>query len=369
MADRLKDTLYAPDIVRTIAESLKTVHPEFQVEPFLQSVFSENWEQMELKQRMRHITLCLKQWLPETYAEAVEVMMQASPRVSGLIVLSFADFVELYGLEHWELSMRALETFTKSCTSEYAIRPFLELDPGRGMQQMLLWAGNENEHVRRLSSEGCRPRLPWGMALKKFKKDPAPVITILEKLKNDPSIYVRKSVANNLNDISKDHPVLVLDLCESWYGKSANTDWIIKHACRTLLKSGNRRAMLLFGFGDPEHISIPVFKGEEETVSIGKQNRFGFRMVINEKKSKKIRLEYLVHFVKSNGKTSPKVFQISEKVWQPGEHTVTFNHNFTDRTTRKHFPGVHRFDLIINGEKKAETSVNLEIEPSEAAIS
>jgi 3-methyladenine DNA glycosylase AlkC len=351
--------LYAPEIVSKIAGSLKTVYPDFLVEQFLQSVFSPDWEQQELKQRMRHITLCLKQWLPDKYSEAIAIMMKASPRVSGLIVLSFADFVELFGQAHWDLSMLALEEFTKSCTSEYAVRPFLDLEPGRGMKQMLLWAGHENEHVRRLASEGCRPRLPWGMALKKFKKDPSPIIPILENLKDDPSEYVRKSVANNLNDISKDHPELVLDLCESWQGKSANTDRLIKHACRTLLKSGNKRAMLLFGFGEPAHITVPFFQAEAMGAAIGKQIRFSFQMEVNEKQSKKIRLEYLVHFVKANGKTSPKIFQISEKVWKPAKHTITFTHNFLDRTTRKHFPGAHQFDLVINGEKKTETSINL----------
>jgi len=357
--DKLKDTLYAPENVREIAESLKTVYPDFLVEEFLQSVFSDSWGALELKQRMRHIARCLKQWLPENYSDAIAIMMQASPKVNGLIVMSFADYVELYGQGHWELSMQALEEFTKSCSSEFAIRPFLDLEPKLGMQQMLTWARHKNEHVRRLASEGCRPRLPWGMALKKFKKDPSPIIPILEKLKNDPSEYVRKSVANNLNDISKDHPELVLGLCESWQGKSASTDWIIKHACRTLLKSGNKRAMLLFGFGDPEQINIPFFEAEVESTFIGDQIQLSFQMDVNDKQSKKIRLEYLVYFVKANGKTSPKVFQISEKVWQAGQHTIAFKHSFLQRTTRKHFPGVHRFELVINGEKKAETSIKL----------
>jgi 3-methyladenine DNA glycosylase AlkC len=357
--EKLKDTLYAPEIVGEIAKSLTTVYPDFLSEQFLQSVFSDSWEQLELKQRMRHIALCLKQWLPENYHDAIAIMIKASPKVSGLIVMSFADYVELYGQEYWELSMQALEEFTKSCSSEYAIRPFLDLKPQRGMQQMLMWAGHENEHVRRLASEGCRPRLPWAMALKKFKKDPSPIIPILEKLKNDPSEYVRKSVANNLNDISKDHPELVLGLCESWQGKSANTDWIIKHACRTLLKSGNKRAMLLFGFGDPEHVNIPFFEAEVGSTFIGDQIQLSFQMEVNEKQSKKIRLEYLVYFVKANGKTSPKVFQISEKVWKPGKHTIVFKHSFLQRTTRRHFPGTHRFELIINSEKKAETSITL----------
>jgi 3-methyladenine DNA glycosylase AlkC len=308
---------------------------------------------------MRHIAVCLKQWLPENYRDAIAIMMQASPKVNGLIVMSFADFVELYGQGHWELSMQALQEFTKSCSSEFAIRPFLDLEPGCGMKQMLLWAGHENDHVRRLASEGCRPRLPWGMALKKFKKDPSPILPILEKLKDDPSEYVRKSVANNLNDISKDHPELVLGLCESWQGKSANTDRIIKHACRTLLKSGNKRAMMLFGFGDPEHINIPFFEAEFGSSFIGDQIQLGFQMEVNEKQSKKVRLEYLVYFVKANGKTLPKVFQISEKVWKPGKHIITFKHNFMERTTRRHFPGVHQFGLVINGEKKAETSIDL----------
>ena len=359
MTDKLKDTLYTHAIIRNLAEAIKSEYPKFHIEKFLHAVFSEEWEQLELKQRMRHITQCLKIWLPANYEEAIEIMIKSSTKVKGFIMLSFCDFVELYGQNHWDLSMKSLQEFTKCCSSEFAIRPFLDQQPLQGMKQMMTWAEDKNEHVRRLSSEGCRPRLPWGMALKEFKKDPSAIIPILEKLKDDPSEYVRKSVANNLNDISKDNPDVVLDLCESWQGKSANTDRIIKHACRTLLKSGNKRALLLFGFGDPKNIAIKIFKAEKNEVQIGQQVRVEFQMDVSEKQNEKIRLEYLVHFIKASGKTSPKIFQISEKTWPSAEHTISFSHNFLDRTTRKHFPGTHQFDLIINGEKKAETSINL----------
>lgn len=185
MPEKLKDTLYSKDIITDVADVLYHTHPAFEKNHFLETVFTSEWDQLELKQRMRHITKSLKQHLPENYQKAITILMKSSPSINGFIAMSFPDFVELYGQSHWKLSMQALEIFTKSCSSEFAIRPFLDQTPKQTMEQMNKWASNKNEHVRRLASEGCRPRLPWAMALKKFKQDPTPIIPILEKLKDD----------------------------------------------------------------------------------------------------------------------------------------------------------------------------------------
>jgi 3-methyladenine DNA glycosylase AlkC len=227
------------------------------------------------------------------------------------------------------------------------------------MTFLLNLANDEDEKVRRFASEGCRPRLPWAMALPDFKKDPSPILPILEKLKDDDAEFVQKSVANNLNDISKDHPDLVLDICEGWKGSSKGADWIVKRACRTMLKAGNKRAMLLFGFGDPKSLHIENFKLAKKTAKIGDKVEFSFELNVKTRKKSKVRLEYVVHFAKAGGKTSKKVFQLIEKTHAPGKHELKRNHSFADMSTRKHYPGKHRISIIVNGVEKADAELTL----------
>ena len=167
---------------------------------------------------MRHVTTCLNAFLPPEYEEAIIILRKVAPNLSNhtLASIVFPDFVEVYGLEDWDVSLPALEWFTQYSTSEYAVRPFIQQAPDIMIEQMMKWSFHHNHHVRRLASEGIRPRLPWGIALQQFKVDPTPIIPILTNLKEDESLYVRKSVANNLNDISKDHPAIVLDLAKEW---------------------------------------------------------------------------------------------------------------------------------------------------------
>ncbi|RLD74188.1 MAG: hypothetical protein DRJ10_17110 [Bacteroidetes bacterium] len=197
------------------------------------------------------------------------------------------------------------------------------------------------------------------MALPILKKDPSLIIPILEKLKRDKSEYVRRSVANNLNDISKDNPETVLELCENWYGNTKDTDWIVKHACRGLLKSGNKRAMLLFGFGDPKNLEVSSLKLDEINVKIGSDLHFSFQLNNKNKKDAKIRLEYRMYFMKANGKQSGKIFQISEKQHKPGKYTVKKKHSFKNLSTRKHYPGEHEIGIVVNGVEKGKMNFSV----------
>ena len=210
------------------------------------------------------------------------------------------------------------------------------------------WSKHENEHVRRLSSEGCRPALPWGVALNKYKKDPSPILPILEQLKTDPSAYVRKSVANNINDISKTHPDLIAKLSNDWYGKNELTDWIVKHGCRTLLKKGNRDVLGIFGFHDVSSISVSDFKISTKKVPFGGEMTFSF--TVEAKEATKIRLEYGIDYMKANGKHNRKIFQISEIAFKANQmKTYEKKHSFEELSTRKHYPGLHKITLIVNG--------------------
>ncbi|MDH4209126.1 MAG: DNA alkylation repair protein, partial [Anaerolineae bacterium] len=274
MPEKLKDLFFTASFISQLGEALHRACSDFDRDNFSSLVFDASWERRELKERMRHVTQCLHQTLGKEYPEALGILREIAPSFTGFDTMVFPDYVQCYGLDHWDLSLPALAFFTTLCSSEYAIRPFLDQDPQRAMQYLHTWAEDENEHVRRLASEGCRPRLPWGMALPRFKQDPSPILPVLEKLKDDPSEYVRKSVANNLNDISKDHPELVLDICERWYGHTANTDWIVKHACRGLLKAGHRRAMHLFGFADIDNVAVHNLTLDRRALSIGEELHF-----------------------------------------------------------------------------------------------
>jgi 3-methyladenine DNA glycosylase AlkC len=287
--------------------------------------------------------------------------MEVSSSFSGFEYMFFPTFVELYGLEKYEKSIEALEHFTKYSSSEFAVRPFIKKYKHKMMLQMYMWAKSQNHHVRRLASEGCRPRLPWAMALLEFKKDPSEILPILEELKDDKSKYVRKSVANNLNDISKDNPVILKEIAKKWLGSSKESSWIVKHACRTLLKQGNRDTMELFGFLKPDCIKISNFRVQKR-VKIGESLNFSFELESKEKNLVKLRVEYVMGFVRKNGTISHKIFKISE--FQNNHKVKLFvkSYSFKKITTRKYYVGTHTIDIVVNGYKMASEEFSLLLE-------
>ena len=202
MAERLKDRFFTDESVRAFAKTIKKHYDGFDEQKFYSLLFDESFEDMELMQMGRHATECLAQLLPKSFSRAVKILMMAAPEVKGFEAFCLPTYVEFYGLDHWEYSLPAMATFTKYSSSEFSIRPFIKKDSARAMAFLEALASDDDEKVRRFASEGCRPRLPWAMALPDFKKDPSPILPILEKLKDDESEFVQKSVANNLNDIS-----------------------------------------------------------------------------------------------------------------------------------------------------------------------
>ncbi|NJN78474.1 MAG: DNA alkylation repair protein [Saprospiraceae bacterium] len=310
---------------------------------------------------MRHITHCLGEVLPKDYRTALEIMKRVGADLDEKFeYMFFPDFVEVYGLNDFEISTEALPLFTLLCSSEFAVRPFIVKYPEKMMDLMNEWSKSENHHVRRLASEGCRPRLPWGMALRDFKKNPAAVLPILERLKDDDSEYVRRSVANNLNDISKDHPNLVLEIGERWFGVNKNRDKLVKHALRTLLKKGNTRAMQLFGFANPKKVSVTHLKISPIKIKIGNNGIFSFKLKHTEGKTTKLRIEYAVYYLKSNGTQSRKIFQLTENTFESDTiYEFERKQHFKNLTTRKHYTGLHRLALVVNGVEQAEVEFEL----------
>ena len=350
-------------VIRKLAVDVKSVHDTFPADEFVESTVDGTWENLELKERVLKVTVNLRKYLPQDYKEAISVIDKVVMNYGSWLEGTgwfFPFFVELYGVdeENWDVSIGALERYTQYASAESAVRPFIIMDEKRMMAQMFAWSKHESEHVRRLSSEGCRPALPWTQALNSFKKDPTPILPILEQLKADESVWVRKSVANNLNDISKTHPDLVVKTAKEWYGKNEHTDWIVKHACRTLLKKGNSEALAIFGLGDAAAVEVSDLALETESIRIGEDITFSF--TIAAKEAAKARLEYGIDFVKSSGKRNRKVFQISEiSLKENTKKPYTRKHSFADVSTRKHYPGVHSITLIVNGAERGALDFEL----------
>jgi len=362
MPDLIKN-IYNHKSLRKLALDIQSVYNPFQVDGFLESTLDEKWKDLELKDRVMQITVNLGKFLPSDYKTAIsiidKVVMNYGTWLDGFVGF-FPFFVEMFGQdeENWETSMAALARYTRYSSSELAARSFIINHEERMMQQMYLWSKDEDELVRRLACEGCRPQLPWGQALNSFKKDPAPILPILEQLKTDPSLHVRKSVANNLNDISKTHPELVAKLAKEWHGKHEHTDWIVKHACRTLLKKGNSEVLAIFGYHDTTSVDIDGLTIGQPSILIGEDITFSF--TISTKEATKVRLEYGVDYVKSNGKINRKIFKISEVSLKAKEKKLyTKKHSFADVSVRKHYPGVHSITLIVNGMERGKLDFEL----------
>jgi len=363
MPDLLKN-MYNPESLQKLAMDIKSAYNPFQVDEFLKSTMDKTWDSLELKARGRQISINLGKYLPSNYSEAISIIDKLIANYGSWIDdtfnMFFLDFIEVFGQDkiNWDISINAIERYTPYASGEFAVRPFIINHEERMMAQMYAWAKHENEHVRRLASEGCRPALPWAQALPKYKKDPSPILPILEQLKTDDSVWVRKSVANNLNDISKTHPDLVVSIARDWYGKNEHTDWIVKHGCRTLLKKGNREALAIFGYDNANAIDISDFCLEATSITIGEDIIFSFSILA--KSATKVRLEYGIDYVKNNNKKSRKIFKISEISLKENEkRSYAKKHPFADVSVRKHYPGTHTITLIVNGTEQKKLDFEL----------
>lgn len=340
--------LYNKTLLNNLASEIEKQHAAFDKKSFKKKVFDQYWEDKELKQRMRHITESLHQHLPSNYKKSIKILKPVAEKFKGFEYMFFQDYVECYGLDDFDTSIDALAHFTKYASSEFAVRAFILQDEKRMMKQMLSWAKSDNHHVRRLASEGCRPRLPWAISLPVFKKKPAPVLPVLKILMFDDSEYVRRSVANNLNDIAKDNPKIVTSLAQQWLGKDLNTDRLIKHACRTLLKQGDQKTLSLFGYAKAEHVKVNHFNTQSK-VAMGDKLSFSFTLNSQKKQLGKCRIEFAIDFVKANGSLSRKVFKISEADYKDKEKHISKYFSFKLISTRRYYSGVHVLTIIING--------------------
>jgi 3-methyladenine DNA glycosylase AlkC len=355
----LKDE-YNKSFVEDLATKFSTEDSSFDEISFSKSIINTHWNKKELKERMRCITESIHAHLDFSYPKQIEILSKIVYKYGGLKGMVFPDFVQVYGLNDLKTSLKAIELFTQHSTAEFAIRPFIEKYPLEVMKQMLAWSSNKNHHLRRLSTEGARPKLPWSPALRNFITDPSQSFPILENLKNDDSLYVRKSVANHLNDISKDHQELVLKTAKKWHGKTKNTDWIVKHGLRTLLKKGDKKALAIFGLDNSENINVKKLSLSEKEISIGDFIYFEFEVQNKSNEKRNLRLEYRIDYVKANNKTSGKIFQLSEfSLNKKSNKSFKRKQWFKELSTRKHYPGKHIITLIINGDEKEKITLTL----------
>lgn len=366
MSFLLKD-LYSPTFYNNFSEILGEVVSVFDKEAFIHQIFDQDWQSKELKDRMRHTSLVLHSVFPSDFEQTTKLIEAIVFRLrerkiteTGFEFMFLPDYIEKYGINHFETSVKLMETVTQFTSCEFAVRPFIIQYGDKMIRQMHAWSFHESHHVRRLASEGSRPRLPWAIALPELKKNPTPILPILENLKNDPSEYVRRSVANNLNDLAKDNPQIVLQIAQKWKGQSKETDALIKHGCRTLLKQGNTEILAYFGLADNAKIVVEDFKITTPIVRIGEALAFSFVLKNTDQKPEMLRLEYGIHYLRQNGQYSKKVFKISERQLQPNEQIeIERKQSFRIITTRQFYAGQQKLSIIINGIERALTEFEL----------
>ena len=330
---------------------------------------------LELKERSRQIESALVEYLPEDFPLAAAILdtslhpdgdapvpeaRTGEGGIKGIALMPVADYVAHQGQGHVEPSLALLKEITKRSTSEFAIRPFLVEHRERTLAALHEWTRDPNQHVRRLVSEGSRPRLPWGMRLSAFVEDPSPVLPLLEALKDDPEEYVRRSVANNLNDIAKDHPDLVADIAARWLkGASKERARLVRHACRTLVKQGHPATLAALGYGVPR-VTLEELKITTGTVQLGEKLCFDVALRSDADEGQSLMVDYVIHHRKANGQTSPKVFKWKNITLAAGKtHTATRGHAIKPITTRKYYAGTHFLELQVNGQVMGRESFEL----------
>ncbi len=357
MAEPFKK-LINESVAQWLGECVLAVWPGFPMGEYRES-YAGQLEPLELKARAQLVGRVLRLALPEDSAQALAILteaVRATPEVSeddlqsGWPMFSINSLVVDHGVDHPEASLALLYEVTKRFTSEFGIRPFLDQHTASTLERLHAWVHDPNVHVRRLVSEGTRPRLPWAPQIKAFIADPTPILPLLERLKDDPEEYVRRSVANNLNDICKDHPDTMLDVVEAWSKDApAPRQKLIRHACRTLIKAGNPRCLAILGFGPP--MLAPV-RMELSTAMLTLGETLAIELELQSKADgpQKLIVDYRFHWIKANGKPAARVHKGSQ-VSLPGNGGKRVKHTFHIKpvTTRRYYSGETKVELIING--------------------
>ena len=351
-------------LIEKMGDLLKQAAPTFKQQKFLH-LASNGLDALELKERSNQIRDALIATLPNDVEHAGPILVatlgseapidggvtkEREDGLSGFAIMPMADFVAAIGLNDIETSFAVLEELTKRFSAEFAVRPFIVADSEKAMKLFVSWSTSENAHVRRLASEGCRPLLPWGLRLQEFVKDPAPILPILETLRDDPTEYVRRSVANNINDIAKNQPDLVAEIAKNWLvNASKNRGRLVRHACRTLIKQGHQPTLQALGYAQLDAKFLD-FNISTPKVEMGTTLEFEFSLRSTSTISQPIILDYAIHFKKANGTLSPKVFKLKTGLLKPNEKMQMIKTQMIKPiTTRTFYPGDHKVEILANG--------------------
>ena len=347
---------------------IRAVHADFPHDEFLRDALA-GFAPLSLTGRGFHIAAALRKHLPAGYPQAVDVLLasasqphehRASGGMAAFLYMPHLFFVAQHGLNHFEDSMRAQHALTQRFTAEYSIRAFLEKHPDATLARLREWTNDASPDVRRLVSEGTRPRLPWAPRLRAFQKDPRPVLELLELLKDDSELYVRRSVANNLNDIGKDHPMLLTAVAKRWLrGAGEERRWIVNHALRSAVKRADAGALGALGYGSKAEVSLRDKRIAPLRPKIGGSVTVSFTLINKQARPQRVMVDLVVHFVKARG-TGAKTFKMKVLTLAPRARVVvTKKIGLQQLTTRKHYAGIHKVEALLNGRRTALGSFTL----------
>ncbi len=373
---------YDEDAVRRIASRIADKVPVFDADGFLAATLPQILE-LELKARVELLARALHAHIPLPFPEAVSALiptlgppgaaagknetLAGKPPTDGLTgfgVWPLTRFVALHGLEHPEAAVGALQEMTRRFTAEFALRPYLLEHREFTLTVLRQWVKSPDQQLRRAASEATRPRLPWGIRLKPFVADPEPVIDLITPLRADPEDYVQRSVGNNLNDIGKDHPERLLQVAEAWSAEPHGpaTDKILRRALRSLVKAGVPDALRLMGFTVPANVAVQDARLSLSTLVLGQTQELSFTLVSLDTRPQTLLLDYVLHLVRARGKTGEKVFKGRPLTLAPGERrAMTFRLPLRAVTTRRYYPGEHRLQIQVCGDRGVALPFALQI--------
>lgn len=352
----------SPEIVRLIGELIAEHVSEFDAAAFERKIVP-HLGPLALKERVALIASELDKVLPKALEPRYRVLravmhpdahgavgVSTKEGLCGWAIWPLTQLVGTTGLADFDASLAVLRDMTDRFTAEFDVRPFIIEDQERALAIITSWVDDPDPHVRRLVSEGTRPRLPWGVQLKTLVADPEPMLPVLRKLRDDPSEYVRRSVANHLNDIAKDHPDLVARLARDWLkDASKEREKLVRHACRTLIKQGHAEALSAFGL-NPPNLLEPEISLKSTQVQFGGALEFDVVLRSDAQQTQSLVVDYVIHFLKNNGTLAQKVFKWSKLDLAPGEvREMSRKHVIKPITTRVYYNGVQKLSLRING--------------------
>lgn len=361
--------------VNDIARHVARATPAFDRSRF-ETLARTGLESLEFKARAEHVCAALQASLPLDFSRAAEALVvslgppnddQGTPATStaglaGWAVWPLTSFVARCGLDAPKIALPALHAMTQRFTAEFAIRPFIAQHPQLSFEHLHRWVHDPSPHVRRLVSEGSRPRLPWGLRLQALVHDPRPTLPLLEALQDDPSEYVRRSVANHLNDIAKDHPDVVVAWVERHLSSAPPARVaLLRHASRTLVKAGHAPMLELWGVAKRLRGKATLTLSKRR-VAVGDSVELRVTLASAAARAQKLAIDYAVHHVKANGESSPKVFKGWVLDFQGREaRELRKAHSMKLVTTRRYHAGRHIVELRINGRVEASAWFDLTV--------